>query len=368
MGRRRLPPSPVLVAASARMSELAATQGGVVTAAQCRALGVDDVAVRRLLAVGTWSRARRGIYRDVAFVPQTLKPTYPDLPLRAASRRGPGPSRRVCRPAGLPRAARRRLAPQCRAPARAAAPTRFLQPTSRHHPPGAGSNERPTAGRRARRRLRRRGRPRGRRSAGARLVLDCCELLAPDSALAVADAALARELTTPAPSTSALYRRFTRLRAADLLAERVVERADPLAENWFESSSRWWLLEAGLPRPRLQVPFTDKRGRLAKVDMLFDRVVGEADGAGKYDEPGALFAEKQREDWLRDAHRLEVRPVGAGGDALAERPRRGRRPLRPGRSPGELICPAASGAARAPLPPARSIGLIVRRLCRTPTG
>ena len=32
--------------------------------------------------------------------------------------------------------------------------------------------------------------------AGARLVLDCCDVLAPDSALAVADAALARELTT----------------------------------------------------------------------------------------------------------------------------------------------------------------------------
>ena len=35
------------------------------------------------------------------------------------------------------------------------------------------------------------------------------------------------------------------------------------------------------------------------------RVVGEADGAGKYDDPGALFAEKQREDWLRDAHDVE---------------------------------------------------------------
>ena len=61
-----------------------------------------------------------------------------------------------------------------------------------------------------------------------------------------------------------------------------------------------------MPRPRLQVAFTDGRGRSARVDMLFDRVVGEADGAGKYDEPGALFAEKQREDWLRDLHRLEV--------------------------------------------------------------
>jgi hypothetical protein len=82
-------------------------------------------------------------------------------------------------------------------------------------------------------------------------------------------------------------------------------RADPLAANWFESTSRWWLLEAGLPRPQLQVPFTDGAGRVARVDMLFGRVVGEADGAGKYDEPGALFAEKQRDDGLRDLHRLE---------------------------------------------------------------
>ena len=142
--------------------------------------------------------------------------------------------------------------------------------------------------------------------AGARLVLDCCDVLAPDSALAVADAALARGITTSDALKVTLRRRYTRLRAADLVAQQVVERADPLAENWFESSSRWWLLEAGLPRPRLQVPFADRRGRVARVDMLFDRVVGEADGAGKYDAPGALFAEKQREDWLRDVHRLEV--------------------------------------------------------------
>jgi hypothetical protein len=34
--------------------------------------------------------------------------------------------------------------------------------------------------------------------------------------------------------------------------------------------------------------------------------VGEADGAGKYDGPGSLFAEKRREDWLRDVHRVGV--------------------------------------------------------------
>lgn len=73
--------------------------------------------------------------------------------------------------------------------------------------------------------------------------------------------------------------------------------------------SRWWLLEAGLPVPELQRCFLDGRGDVrAQVDRWFPghRTVGEADGAGKYDEPGALFAEKRREDWLRDAHRVEV--------------------------------------------------------------
>ena len=33
--------------------------------------------------------------------------------------------------------------------------------------------------------------------------------------------------------------------------------------------------------------------------------MGEADGRGKYTDAGVLYAEKQREDWLRD-HGLEV--------------------------------------------------------------
>ena len=100
------------------------------------------------------------------------------------------------------------------------------------------------------------------------------------------------------------------LSAARLLGARpVVERADAGGRSWFESSSRWWLLEAGLPRPELQVCFLDQLGEIrAQVDMWFAamRTVGEADGAGKYDKPGSLFAEKQREDWLRDSHRVEV--------------------------------------------------------------
>ncbi|MBC8091488.1 MAG: hypothetical protein H7Y15_06025, partial [Pseudonocardia sp.] len=143
--------------------------------------------------------------------------------------------------------------------------------------------------------------------AGARLVIDCCEAMPPDSALAVADAALFRKLTTAEELRWAAAER--RGRPGSRTTELVVLRADPGGHNWFESMSRWWLLGAGLPVPRLQVPFLDENGQVkAEVDMWFPehRTVGEADGAGKYDEPGALFAEKRREDWLRDAHRVEV--------------------------------------------------------------
>lgn len=143
--------------------------------------------------------------------------------------------------------------------------------------------------------------------AGGRLVVDCCAAMPPDSALAVADAALRRGVTSRDRLCAALRERVGRPGLP--VARAVVARADPLAANWFESVSRWWLLEAGLPRPRLQVPFADEYGVVrAEVDMLMPggRVVGEADGAGKYGEPGALFSEKLREDWLRDAHRLEV--------------------------------------------------------------
>jgi hypothetical protein len=289
------------------MSELAATQGGVVTAAQCRALGVDDRAVRGLLAAGLWTWARRGIYADAGFVPLVPAPTGSapsDRVVADGSHHAQCAALLAClaRPAvvshlsavrllGLPLPPGRPDSLAC-ITRRAPAPTNDPLLGDVHVVDYDEADVLDVAGVPV--------------LAGARLVLDCCDVLTPDSALAVADAALARELTTPVALRAALRRRRTRLRAADVIAEQVVERADPRAENWFESSSRWWLLEAGLPRPRLQVPFTDRRGRAARVDMLFDRVAGEADGAGKYDEPGALFAEKQREDWLRDIHRLEV--------------------------------------------------------------
>lgn len=85
----------------------------------------------------------------------------------------------------------------------------------------------------------------------------------------------------------------TRVRAA-------VDLADPAAESVLESISRVEVIEAGLPAPRCGVPLQGDDGRWYWVDMLWDdqRVIGEADGALKYAEPGVLLAEKRRQEAL----------------------------------------------------------------------
>lgn len=92
-------------------------------------------------------------------------------------------------------------------------------------------------------------------------------------------------------------------------ARRVVDFADPEAESVLESLSRVAMHEQGLPAPRTQVTLGDGSGPRCRVDFLWDdvRVVGEADGLGKY-EPSAsrttrdiVRAEKRREEWLADA-------------------------------------------------------------------
>lgn len=281
------------------MRAVARGQGGAVTAAQCLALGADASDIRCLLRHGEWRRIRRGVYLDAHRSPSGTDAHLHRCAAVLAGLRATGgvvSGLSAARILGLP------LPPLVDG---AVSLTR--------RPPAPTSGPRSTAGVGVRVHLRPyddadvvevAGVP---VLSGARLVLDCCATLPPDSALAIADAAVARRLTTVARLREAAQRHRGRF-GADV-ARRVAEPVDPLADNWFESSSRWWLLEAGLPRPELQVPFTDEHGVVrAKVDMLMRGAwtVGEADGAGKYDERGALLAEKRREDWLRDTHRPEV--------------------------------------------------------------
>jgi very-short-patch-repair endonuclease len=87
-------------------------------------------------------------------------------------------------------------------------------------------------------------------------------------------------------------------------ARRVVKFADMRSESVLESVSRVAMHEQGIAMPRTQVVIGD-----ARVDFLWDdvRVVGEADGLGKYEPSGArttrdiVRAEKRREEQLADA-------------------------------------------------------------------
>jgi Transcriptional regulator, AbiEi antitoxin len=298
VGRHREPLTGELRVLSDRLHALAATQGGVVSAAQAHVLGADDAHIRRLRNSGEWRGIRRGVYADALIPPREDSGHLRRCAAVLAGLQGDAVVSHVsaARLLGLPLPPR--VDPCVSLTRRRPAPTRG--------PRSAGGidvavhlgdyDEADV--------VQVYGVP---VLAGARLVLDCCATMPPDSALAVADTALFRRLTTRDRMQEELLRR--RGRPGTPIARLVVERADPGGRNWFESSSRWWLLEAGLPRPELQVCFSDERGTVrAEVDMWFagKRTVGEADGAGKYAEPGALFAEKQREDWLRDSHQVEV--------------------------------------------------------------
>ena len=86
-------------------------------------------------------------------------------------------------------------------------------------------------------------------------------------------------------------------------ARTAVAFADGRAESALESVSRVRFHEHGLLAPELQVVLHDSDGVIGRVDHYWAafRVVGEADGALKYLRPEDLFAEKRREDRLRDA-------------------------------------------------------------------
>ncbi|NUU07003.1 hypothetical protein [Leifsonia sp. C5G2] len=89
-----------------------------------------------------------------------------------------------------------------------------------------------------------------------------------------------------------------------------VALADGRAESPLESLSRVVMYRSGMPRPELQRPFSDGRGRIGFADFAWPdhRVIGEADGAIKYldaelragrSAEQVVVDEKVREDRLR---------------------------------------------------------------------
>ncbi len=143
----------------------------------------------------------------------------------------------------------------------------------------------------------------------ARTLADLGRALPFEAALVPADAALFRGLVTPAELLVAVDRAARRPNNG--VARRVVAFADGRAESVGETRSRVAIRRAGLPPPVLQHAVIGTRTDFCWTDR---RTVGEFDGKVKYsrrclrpgENPGdAVFAEKRREDALRD-HGLEV--------------------------------------------------------------
>lgn len=81
-----------------------------------------------------------------------------------------------------------------------------------------------------------------------------------------------------------------------------ISAADPARESVAESLSAGYFRLAGLPEPLCQVRIDTASGTFFS-DFYWPaaRLVGECDGAVKYDDPSAYVREKEREQHLRDA-------------------------------------------------------------------
>ncbi|WP_432559672.1 type IV toxin-antitoxin system AbiEi family antitoxin domain-containing protein [Granulicoccus sp. GXG6511] len=130
-----------------------------------------------------------------------------------------------------------------------------------------------------------------------RTVTDLVCALAPADGVAVVDSALRLGLDR-AELLAGLGRR-PGVRGA----RRVVRFADPRAESRGESVSRWYMAECGIPAPELQVPLCGGRYH-ADFGWRGKRVVGEFDGAVKYDrllKPGKTAGQAVMDEKRRDS-------------------------------------------------------------------
>ena len=153
----------------------------------------------------------------------------------------------------------------------------------------------------------------------ARTVLDLCRTVPIEQAVAAGDRSLAFGLVRPMfEDCLARMARWPGIRQA----RRAVALFDPRSESPGESVSRVRLHEDGLPAPELQQDIYDENGRfIARVDFYWKerRTIGEFDGKVKYGKlrkPGqsledAIYAEKLREDAIRDLGRQVVRWIWA---------------------------------------------------------
>lgn len=134
-----------------------------------------------------------------------------------------------------------------------------------------------------------------------------------EAGLVAADDALHRQLLTPADLVIAANGR--RLATGSERVRQLIDRADGRHESPGETLSAVRLDDAGLLlEAQFAVPGTERwtrdgRGYRTDFRVVGTRVLVEFDGATKYDEPAALWREKQREDRIRSLRWTVVRLV-----------------------------------------------------------
>lgn len=199
----------------------------------------------------------------------------------------------------------------------------------------------------------------------ARTVIDLARTLPFEQAVVVGDAAV-RRFGVGREDLEAELARAARRHGVDA-ARRVVRFLSGHSESVGESRSRVMLSRAGLPAPSQQGEVFEPGGRrIGRVDFHIDGIVlGEFDGRVKYgrllkpgQSPGdAVFAEKQREDALRDLGFQVVRwtwddleAPGQVAERVRHRDRACRDATRLGHAGPAPVRPAAYGAVAVAAP------------------
>jgi very-short-patch-repair endonuclease len=288
------------VSAYEALADLAHQHGGCVTAARAEAFGLTESEIRTLVRRGLLVRVRRGVLaipREPLEVlgeqtPEQQRHLVGSLLAHHASVASHESAARVW---GLPllgHAARSgTTVSRPGDPTRTPAGTREDRVLTSALPPGHVVRVRPWLP----------------TTTVARTVADLARTRGPEDGVVAADAALAAGLMTRGDLAAVIEDCAAFPGIGRVLA--VAAEATELAESPLESISRHRLRRLGLPDPELQVELRLPDGRLvARVDFLFGgRVIGEADGRGKYRSAADLWAEKRREDELRALGYVVVR-------------------------------------------------------------
>lgn len=146
----------------------------------------------------------------------------------------------------------------------------------------------------------------------ARTIIDVARTSGLESGVCAADQAIRRGLCTRLELQAEAGAAKGRTGVAR--ARALPERASGLAESVLETLIRLILVLAGLPEPELQVSLAVRGGKTFRVDFFWSqwRLVGEADGFGKYGtQPEEIrqnwVAERRRQSELEDAGYVVIR-------------------------------------------------------------